>query len=123
MLPLPMQPMTWVSAQETIWSTKYWALAHACAWQSAMQDKLTLGGNSVVLMHPKMQVRTAEHPRAVHAPQSAAQFVHVSYGPSHFPLPQTEQTPQSWGHEAQVSLASHVPFPHAAHSPQSRGQV
>ena len=47
---------------------------------------------------------------ALHAPQSAAQELHVSVA-SQVPLPQTAwQEPQSCGHELHVSLPSHALF-------------
>jgi hypothetical protein len=74
-------------------------------------------------MHGKAQVSISKQPIVVQSPQSAGQLVHVSYGASHFMLPQTEQTPQSGSHEAHVSGALQRPSPQPAHFPQSPGHV
>jgi hypothetical protein len=54
-------------------------------------------------MHLSEHVSIEKHPIVMQSPQSDGQFVHVSYGASHFMFPHTAHTPQSCSHDAQVS--------------------
>jgi len=63
-------------------------------------------------------------PMVSHGPQSSGQLVQLSYSlASQTPLGHTEQTPQSFWHEAQVSVPWHSPSPQPGQMPQSSGQV
>jgi hypothetical protein len=74
--------------------------------------------------HPNAQVMTSRHVNDVlQSPQSSGQLAHVSSGGTHLPSPHMTQTPQSAGHDAQVSLLSQTPSPHPLHAPQSSGQL
>jgi hypothetical protein len=90
------------------------------AKQFATQLNENCGGKLPRSMQPSAQVTTCRQPLVWHGPQSAGQLMHVSYSSdSHLPLPQTEQTPQSYGHDAHVSLPEHEPSPQPGHLPQS----
>jgi hypothetical protein len=113
-----MCPATQVSTA----STKNCTSEQPWATQLATHVTLKEGGTALMSTHWSAQPTTSRHVFGTHSPQSAGQIEQVSKS-SHFPLGQTEQTPQSSLQDAHVSTLLHVPSPQPTHLPQSVGHV
>jgi hypothetical protein len=101
-------------------------LGHVDAPQSDTQPRSNAGMVPPLLKskQPKRQVSASAQLWSVHAPQSRAQFEHVSNAAgSQRMLPQNAHEPQSAEQLEQVSVPRQWPSGHEGQLPQSRGQV